>query len=112
MANEAHLKILEQGVKAWNEWRIMNDRIIPDLRGANFIDKSLNGANLTSALLSGARSSGAYILGANLSGAFLDDAQFNETLLMGSNFGPSTIARVTNDGLNDRLLNAIETNGA
>jgi len=31
MANEEHLKILKQGVEAWNKWREENPDIEPDL---------------------------------------------------------------------------------
>ena len=35
MANQEHLKILQQGVDAWNEWRRENPEIKPDLSGAD-----------------------------------------------------------------------------
>ena len=38
MAHDEHLKMLKQGVEAWNNWREDNKR--PDLSGA-----SLSGAN-------------------------------------------------------------------
>lgn len=41
MANEEHLKRLDEGWEAWNDWRKDNDFIIPDLAGAD-----LNGAEL------------------------------------------------------------------
>ncbi len=50
MANEEHLKILKQGVKAWNQWRKKNSDIEPDLAKAN-LDK----ADLSDADLSGAK---------------------------------------------------------
>ena len=34
MANPKHLKILEQGVEEWNQWRKDNPEIKPDLIGA------------------------------------------------------------------------------
>jgi hypothetical protein len=33
MANEEHLAILKQGVKAWNQWREAHRDIRPDLSG-------------------------------------------------------------------------------
>ena len=33
MANDAHLKILKEGVRAWNKWRGENPAIRPDLAG-------------------------------------------------------------------------------
>ena len=112
MADEAHLKILEKGVRAWNEWRIMNDPFTPDLRGANLAETNLNGTNLTSALLSGAIFTRARIIGTNFSGAFLNRAQFNEALLRGSNFGPSTTPRLNDPRLDQRQLGYIQTMGA
>ena len=35
MANEEHLAILKQGVKAWNKWRRENPMIEPDLISAD-----------------------------------------------------------------------------
>jgi hypothetical protein len=40
MANLDHVKMLKQGVAAWNAWREKNPDIRPDLRGAD-----LGGAN-------------------------------------------------------------------
>ena len=37
MANEEHLKILRQGMEAWNKWGEENPEIRPDLIGANLI---------------------------------------------------------------------------
>ena len=54
MANQKHLKILEQGVDAWNEWRRKNPGIEPDLRDAQLPNKNLRGAYLREADLSGA----------------------------------------------------------
>ena len=48
MANEEHLKILNQGVEQWNKWRLEN-AIGPDLQDAN-----LNRAELHDAKLDGA----------------------------------------------------------
>ena len=45
MANEEHLRIIKQGVEAWNRWRKENLEIMPDLSKAN-----LNGANLRRAV--------------------------------------------------------------
>jgi uncharacterized protein YjbI with pentapeptide repeats len=38
MANPEHLEILKQGVKVWNQWRLENPEIRPDISGAN-LDK-------------------------------------------------------------------------
>ena len=38
MANEEHLKMLGQGVEAWNQWRKANPDIRPGLSGAHLIE--------------------------------------------------------------------------
>ena len=46
MANKEHLKMLKQGVKAWNEWRDDNQYILPDLSRANLNKVKLDSVNL------------------------------------------------------------------
>lgn len=41
MSNAEHLTILKRGIWAWNKWRFKNDRVVPDLSGAD-----LHGMNL------------------------------------------------------------------
>ncbi len=89
MANEEHLKILKQGVEAWNEWREKNPKKTPDLSGANLIMADLSGANLNKAVLSGAdlimtNLSGANLILANLSGADLCETDLNKAVLHGA----------------------------
>jgi hypothetical protein len=74
MANEEHLRMLEQGVEVWNRWREENPDIWVDLRQANLRGANLGGANLVGANLSGTNLSGADLVGANLSGADLSGA--------------------------------------
>ena len=49
MANEEHLKILKQGVKRWNKWRLENAKnaIRPDLIRADLSSAYLSGADLS-----------------------------------------------------------------
>jgi hypothetical protein len=54
MANREHLKILKQGIEAWNKWRAENIRIIPDLSGAGLSFANLRGADLKGAFLGNA----------------------------------------------------------
>lgn len=42
----AHLKILERGVKEWNEWRDEQPEVRPDLKGAKLRHAKLSGANI------------------------------------------------------------------
>ena len=98
MANEEHLDILKQGVKAWNQWRKENPSVRPDLRGANLSEANLIGAKLSGAGLSGANLSWANLSGADLSHAILMETVFGNTNLSGtkglescSYIGPSTV---------------------
>jgi hypothetical protein len=91
MANPEHLAILNQGVNAWNTWRLRNLYIMPDLievqlgeanlNGANLNGANLNGANLSGASLNGASLRGANLNGANLSGASLRGVDLTRALL-------------------------------
>ncbi len=74
MANEEHLKILKQGVEAWNEWRKKNPQRTPDLSKANLIEANLTRANLIEADLSVADLSKANLIQANLTVANLSKA--------------------------------------
>ena len=74
MANEEHLKILKQGVEAWNEWREKNPPITPGLAGANLYKADLSKANLYEADLSDA----------DLSKANLNKAVLNKAVLHGA----------------------------
>jgi hypothetical protein len=44
MADESHLSLLKQGVKAWNEWRRESQRVRADLSGADLSQTDLNKA--------------------------------------------------------------------
>ncbi len=106
MADQNHLKILQQGVEVWNQWRKKYHEIIPDLRDvnlsgvclrdANFSDadlreanlsgadlrrSNLNRTNLKSASLSGAKLRRAYLRDAKLRRAYLRDAILNAAIL-------------------------------
>ena len=107
MANPEHLKILKQGVEAWNEWRRRNPHLIrdpswpdlsqADLRGANLRGAKLDGALFTQAdlrvaELEEANLRGAYftladLRGANLRGADLTGARLCEAYLGAANLG-------------------------
>src|SRR5215467_4149318 len=41
MANQRHLDILQQGVKAWNQWREEHRETQPDLSGANLSNATI-----------------------------------------------------------------------
>src|SRR5258706_4812052 len=79
--NPEHLKILRQGVEAWNQWRTKNPEIEPYLR-----DASLHGADLSRAYFTGADLSGADLSGADLVDADLSRADLGRTNLGGADF--------------------------
>ena len=85
MANEEHLKILKQGVKAWNDWREENPEIWPNLSHANLHSANLGAANLRGANLSGANLIEANLRAADLSEAHLTDTVLKETVLGNTN---------------------------
>ena len=86
VANPEHLKILRQGVEAWNKWREAQPSIRPNLSGANLSSRAnLSRAILTEANLSGANLSRAILTEANLSGANLSWADLVGAILSGAN---------------------------
>ncbi len=90
MANPEHLKILKQGVKAWNKWREANSGIKSrssriKLSGAGLAGACLVDANLSDTNLSGANFMSAQLGGANLSGAMISHARMNGTQLQHAN---------------------------
>ncbi len=90
MANEEHLKILRQGVRAWGDWRNRNSDQRPNLRDANLTGADLTGAylfdaDLAGANLRGANLTGVNLRGANLTGAFLKGANLSHTWIGNTN---------------------------
>jgi hypothetical protein len=91
MANPEHLKMLEQGVEAWNEWRMMNPEVVPDLESASLQGVSLTGFHLSNSILTradltDANLNSAYLIGsdcfaANFQGAKAQGADLSEAVL-------------------------------
>jgi uncharacterized protein YjbI with pentapeptide repeats len=109
VADEEHLKIIRQGVAAWNDWREKNPEVQPDLREAKLSEANLNGANLSGAYLSGAFLMGAQLNGANLSGARLGSAQLRWADLSGANL---TGAHLIGADLINAYLHGADLTGA
>jgi hypothetical protein len=93
MANPRHLKILHQGIKAWNKWRDEHPKIRPDLSEAKLNGLDLHEANFRLTDLSWADLSysnldadfaAASLKFANLTGASLVDADLGHTDLTGA----------------------------
>jgi uncharacterized protein YjbI with pentapeptide repeats len=66
MADEEHVKRLKQDVLEWNQWRLDNPRIRPDLTAADLHGVHLDHADLSGANLSDVNLSGARLERANL----------------------------------------------
>ncbi|MFH1893992.1 MAG: pentapeptide repeat-containing protein [Candidatus Zixiibacteriota bacterium] len=81
MANEEHLKILNQGVEEWNKWREENPDVVPDLQQAYLYGADLVGANLRGADLWRAKLCLANLKGANLTEAILELADLRDANL-------------------------------
>lgn len=76
MANAEHIAKLNEGVEAWNLWR-MDQQVVPDLSGDDFTGRNLSGADLRSANFENANLQGA-TLGR---GTMLRDANFRHSNL-------------------------------
>ncbi len=88
MANEDHLRILNQGLETWNKWREENPDVRPDLSGIDLEESNLYGAilrgalliqtNLSKSNLFKAKLRGAVLTGTNLQGCYLVDADLRD----------------------------------
>ncbi len=99
MANIEHLKILNQGVKKWNEWRKTNDDIRPDLSysdlsGKILKDVQLYNVNLSHAILNRAYLNGANLFEADLSHASLKGVNLREAILCRANLNNADLSIV------------------
>jgi len=74
VANPEHLAKLKEGVAAWNQWRLENPSITPDLEHADLRHAHLEHADLREAHLEHADLSGAHLEHADLGGADLTGA--------------------------------------
>jgi hypothetical protein len=94
MANPEHVKILKQGVEAWNQWRRQNPGVAPDLNSADLSTMDLGGADLTAAHLNGVDLSRALLGRANLIAADLNGADLSGSYLWLTNFLSANIEGV------------------
>jgi uncharacterized protein YjbI with pentapeptide repeats len=127
MKKEELLKILKDGVKAWNHWISRSEyykKFMVDLSETNLSGMSLIKINLRHADLNGANLSGANLSEANLSGAYLDGANLNKANLKKANLSRANLSEATLintlrlskailDGanLNDADLTGVNLNG-
>ena len=91
MANEHHLSILKDGVTAWNEWRIHNPEVHPELSGADLSDAPLRGANFRHTNQTKVNLTGAFCPSADFFGADLKDAILIKSDLIRAELGSSNL---------------------
>lgn len=85
MATQEHLAVLYESVNAWNEWRLHESVVRPDLSDANLHEIDLTWANLRGAILRGANLTGADMTEADLSEADLSEAHLRGASLRAAN---------------------------
>ena len=109
MANFDQLRILKQGVEAWNKWRKENQFLRPDLRGAKLSKAILNEANLMDADLGEMDLSGAQLIDANFFESFLNNTNFHKAELSNADLRLTTLEGAD---LREANLNAANLAGA
>jgi TIR domain/Pentapeptide repeats (8 copies) len=107
MANDEHLAILGQGVKAWNRWRKEHSDVRSDLSGADLREADLSGADLREANLNGADLREADLSQANLGLADLIEADLREANLSGAHLSGAYLieAHLSGAHLSGAILN-------
>lgn len=93
MANKEHLKILQSGVEAWNQWRKQNPDLRPDLKGAVLREANLSKADLREADFKEAHLFLAYLNEADLSDANLSGANLIKTYLSGADLSRADLRK-------------------
>jgi hypothetical protein len=101
MADPEQLRILKQGVEAWNAWRMQHpvepdlreaDLHFADLRRADFSEAWLDRADLRGTYLSEADLSGAHLFGAFLNGANLRRTNLRRADLRNASLGHANLS--------------------
>jgi hypothetical protein len=92
MANSEHLTRINEGVIAWNKWRLDFPAIKPDLSGAYLGHAHLTHVNLRDADLSNVNLSDAQLIDADLQRADLRDANLQYVTLLRADLRNATLA--------------------
>jgi hypothetical protein len=87
MANEDHVRRLKEGVDSWNQWRLKDSSVVPDLGSADLEGARLYEVNLSRAVLGDANLGWADLGFTDLEGARLVEANLEGTNLAGANLG-------------------------
>jgi hypothetical protein len=91
LANPEHLAKLKEGVKPWNQWRVRNPEILPDLSEANLRGAKLSAPNLSRVNLSQANLRGADLRGGDLRGGDLREANLRAANLTDANLSRANL---------------------
>lgn len=94
MANPEHLKILEQGVESWNDWRNLSPMTIPDLSQTE-IHKTAQKINLTGADLTGTKFVECGLQKADFHRAKLSASEFFKVRLDKTNFRSADLSNAS-----------------
>lgn len=95
MANQEQLKILlEEGVKAWNDWREDNPDVKPDFVGVSFVAAVLKKADFESANFRKADLYNANLSNAGFCKANLSDCELNRANFKYANLRDTNLRRV------------------
>lgn len=100
MANNEHLKMLQQGVAMWDDWRRQNPAIRPDLSRADLSETDLSRANLIDANLSRADLRNANLFDADFIDADFIDADFIDADLGGADLRNADLRNADLSGAN------------
>ncbi len=108
MANPEHLKILKQGVEAWNKWHKENPDVEPNLSEADLLKAYLKKANLSKTNLKNAELEGSNLVDTNIRGALLYEAGLIDANMTGSDLRGANLCKALLIGTNLRKANLSE----
>jgi uncharacterized protein YjbI with pentapeptide repeats len=95
MADANHLQTLEQGVKAWNEWRKRTPEITPDLSKADLYRQRLNEIDFSDTVLTKANLRGAVLTNGSLERANLRECNLHGAILCGVKMKMADLSEAT-----------------
>jgi hypothetical protein len=109
MANPKHLKILHQGVEAWNKWRENYSTITPNLSEADLNKMRLDEIDFSGTNLSKANLQGSILTNGSLENADLKRSNLLGAILCGTNL---RLANLTLASLIETNFNQADLSGA
>lgn len=110
MANPEHLKILMQGVEAWNRWREENKNTLPDLREADISRKAFSDMFVRASTVGVCLPTGSEPIGANLDGINFNNADLSRASLYESQLVDATFVNANLTGADLRRVNLLDAN--